>query len=102
MIVEDAVRVYDVAVDHGSLKMISLGRRGLGYRVHLAGSIDGKWAEGFSVARSGSRDFACFELDRPDGAVSFPFAPDTPPTEIIGTLEKLDDLIYEANALASR
>ena len=101
MLVEDAVRVYDVAVDHGSLKMVSLGRKGPGYRVGLTGFIDGRWAEGFMKARSESKELSCFELDRPGAAASFAFAPDAPPTEIIGNLEKLEELVYRSNALAS-
>jgi hypothetical protein len=102
MITEDAVRVYDVAVDHESLRTVSLGRKGLGYCVRLVGPVDGRWADGFAAARAQSRDFAPFAFDRPDRTVYFSRAPDAPPTEIIDALQRLDHLVSEANALASR
>ena len=102
MIIEDAVCVYDVAVDHESLKTVSLGRKGLGYKVGLLGAVDGRWTEGFAAARSQSQNFSRFQLDRPDRAVSFSLDSDAPPTETIDALQRLDDLVYQANVLASR
>jgi hypothetical protein len=102
MIIEDAVCVYDVVVDHESLRSVSLGRKGLGYKVGLLGSMDGRWTEGFAAARSQSQNFSRFQLDRPDRAVSFSLDSDAPPTETIDALQRLDDLVYQANVLASR
>jgi hypothetical protein len=102
MIIEDAVCAYDVAVDHESLKTVSLGRKGPGYKIGLLGGVDGRWTDGFAAARSQSRDFLRFQLDGPDRAVSFALDSDAPPTETIDALQKLDDLVYQANVLASR
>jgi hypothetical protein len=102
MMIEDAVSVYDVVVDHESLRTISLGRKGLGYKVGLLGSTDGRWADGFAAARSQSGDFLRFQLDRPERIVSFSLDSDAPPTETIDALQKLDDLVYQANVRASR
>jgi hypothetical protein len=102
MIIEDAVRVSDVAAYHQRLSNVSLPRHGVGYRVPLVGTIDGRWAEAFQAARGRSREFARFELDREKRTITFPREPDAPPTEIIDTLQRLDDLIYAANVIASR
>jgi len=102
MIIEDATRVSDVAAYHQGLSNVSLPRHGVGYRVPLVGMVDGRWADAFFAARARSREFARFELDREKRTITFPREPDAPPTEIIDTLQRLDDLIYAANVIASR
>ena len=64
--------------------------------------LGGVSPEGFAAARSQSQNFSRFQLDRPDRAVSFSLDSDAPPTETIDALQRLDDLVYQANVLASR
>jgi hypothetical protein len=102
MIVEDAVRIYDVIVDHESLTTVSFGRKGVGYRVRLTGPLDGRWFVTFGSIQARGSESADFQLDRLEGSVSFPHEADAPPTEVIDKLERLDDLVSQTNFVASR
>ena len=102
MAVEDAVRIYDVIVEHESLTTVSMGRKGSGYRVRLAGPLDGRWCASFGNIQARLQQWAGFELDRLEGAVSFRHEADAPPTELIDKLERLDDLVSQTNFVASR
>jgi hypothetical protein len=102
MVVEDAVRIYDVIVDHETLTTISMGRKGSGYRVRLSGPVDGRWYSSFGNIQGRLQHWAGFEVDRLEGAVSFRHEADAPPTELIDKLERLDDLVSQTNFVASR
>jgi hypothetical protein len=101
MAVEDAVRIYDVIVEHASLTTVSIGRKGPGYRVRLLGPLDGRWFATFGNVQRRLAHWARFQLDRLEGAVCFPHEIDAPPTELIDKLEQLDDLVSQTNFVAS-
>jgi len=101
MAVEDAVRIYDVIVEHASLMTVPMGRKGSGYRVRLTGPLDGRWFASFGNVQARLPHWVHFQLDRLEGSISFPHAADAPPTELIDKLEQLDDLVSQVNFVAS-
>jgi hypothetical protein len=91
-LVQDAL-VHGVAVDHATLTLVDLGRRGTTCSVLLDGSIDERWAEAFALERRESRMLSRFELDRATRTVSFVREAGTDPADVIDALETLDAMV---------
>jgi hypothetical protein len=97
----ETVTVYDVAVDHGTLKGKTLGSQGTRYSVALKGLVDERWARSYRLIQMDSTGFFRFRFDLANQTVSFTARGGDGAEEIILLLERLDALVKLVNRSAS-
>ena len=97
----ETVRVYDVAVDHGTLKGKTLGSQGTRYSVALNGAVDERWARSYRLIQMDATGFFRFRFDLGNQTVSFTARADDGAEEVISLLERLDALVKLVNRSAS-
>jgi len=92
----DERRTTQVTVDHSTLTRESTGID-VAYRVRLSGAVTLAWADTYRVLQSDSTTFRRLRLDTVTGTVSFSCRAVDGPTQVIDSLERLDDLIQRVN-----
>ena len=97
----ETVTVYEVAVDHGTLKGKTLGSQGTRYSVALQGTVDDRWARSYRLIQMDSTGFFRFRFDLANRTVSFTAREGDGAEEIILLLERLDTLVKLVNRSAS-
>ena len=68
---ETAETVYEVAVDHGTLKGKTLGSQGTRYSVALKGPVDDRWTRSYRLIQMDSTGFFRFRFEVTNQTVSF-------------------------------
>jgi len=97
----ETVRVYEVAVDHGTLKGKTLGSQGTRYSVALKGPVDDRWTRSYRLIQMDSTGFFRFRFEVTKQTVSFTARSSDGADEIILLLERLDALVKLVNRSAS-
>ena len=97
----ETVAIYDVVVDHGTLKGKTLGSQGTRYSVALKGAVDERWARSYRLTQMDSTGFFRFRFDLSNKTVSFTARADDGAEEVIQLLERLDTLVQLVNRSAS-
>ena len=97
----ETITVYDVAVDHGTLKGKTLGSQGTRYSVGLKGLVDDRWARSYRLIQMDSTGFFRFRFDLGNQTVSFTARAEDGAEEVIQLVERLDTLVKLVNRSAS-
>lgn len=90
----------DVAVDHGTLRVVDMGLRGTGYSVRLSGAVDGAWIRCFQSVQSDSLLYSRFVLEARPWSVWFLRRADDGPADVISALQTLDEMVARVNRFA--